>query len=78
MRREIGRSTVIPFGKYKGKTGAHVAQSNPSYIRFIDQKLKAWTVTPDLMSLAVDVGMLMSEERADAFGTAGDWGFDEF
>lgn len=74
----IGKDTVIPFGKYKGKTGAYVAQRDPRYILWIERNLDRISIDASLKKLAVCVGMMHSEDEARAYGSASDWGFSEF
>jgi hypothetical protein len=76
--KEIGRETIIEFGKYKGKTGDFIARSNPAYILWIERNIDRIKISSDLHRLAVCVGMLESEWRADQYGSASDWGFSEF
>lgn len=75
---EIGPNSVISFGKYKGKTAEYVARSNPSYVLWMDSSLTRFTVAPDLRRLAVCVGMMMSEDSAEQYGSAADYGFPSF
>lgn len=78
MPVELDKNSILSFGKYKGKTGYEVACTNPSYILWIERNLDFYTISPALHKVAVSVGIIQSEERADAYGTAGDWGFDPF
>lgn len=78
MAREITLNEPIWFGKYKGKTGDDVARTNPGYILWVEENLSGVTIHPKVRALAVCVGLMRSEERADAFGSAADWGFPAF
>lgn len=73
---EISLETKFWFGKHKGKTGDHVARSSPGYILWVERNLNNVTIHPKLRSLAVCVGMMQSEDGAEAYGTAADWGFE--
>jgi len=68
----------IPFGKYRGKTGREIAGRDPGYITWMERNLEHVAIAPEVRSLAVSVGIMESDREADAFGDAGDWGFDPF
>jgi hypothetical protein len=70
--------TSIPFGKYKGQTGSDIARRDPCYIMWMEKNLDRIAIDPSVRKLAVSVGMMRSEERAIAYGSAADWGFDSF
>lgn len=74
----IGRDSIISFGKYKGKTGAYIAQTNPGYIFWLENNINRVSIDPSLRRLAVSVGMIRSEETAEQYGSASDWGFSDF
>lgn len=72
----IGLTTELWFGKYTGKRGREIAQRDPQYIAWMRRTLKHHEIDDALWALAVNVGILESEARADAYGTAADWGFE--
>lgn len=74
----LTRSSPITFGKYKGLTGKEIAHRNPGYILWIEENVAWVEIDPDLRKLAVNIGIMESEDRARNYGTAGDFGFDEF
>ncbi|MEV4606167.1 hypothetical protein MRBLMR1_001107 [Neorhizobium sp. LMR1-1-1.1] len=76
--RQITLDGEFWFGRYKGKTGDYVARSNPRYILWVERNLTGVSICPKVRSLAVCVGMMQSEESADSYGSAGDWGFSAF
>jgi len=69
---------ALTFGKHKGKTLDTVARSTPGYIAWMRKNVEWADVTARVWKLAVAVGISDSEDAADRFGAAGDWGFSEF
>ena len=77
MARVFDVSDTLSFGKHKGKTVDIVARSDPQYIRWVKYNVPWADFTEEAYSLAVNTGFLQSDERADNYGTAADWGFDD-
>ena len=78
MTFRLTLTSPIPFGKYKGQTGDDIARRDPGYITWMGRNLDRVEIDPAVRKLAVNAGMIQSEARADAYGDAGDWGFDAF
>jgi hypothetical protein len=66
------------FGKHKGEFHSDVAKTDPQYIMWVRDNLSKYKISDDVVSLAISTGILLSEIEADNYGTAGDFGFDEY
>ncbi len=76
--RIFGLKDKLTFGKYRGHTLDDVARRNPEYIAWMRSNVSWASVSDEVWKLATSVGILNSEDRAEAYGTAGDFGFPEF
>lgn len=72
----LGLNDTLTFGRHKGKTVDQVARSTPSYIHWMWENGIA--VSDDAVRLATSVRIQNSNESANRFGSAGDWGFPEY
>ena len=68
--RVVTMNTELWFGKYKGYKAIEVAKRNPGYIRWIKNNLAGLSIEDSLYAVAVNVGIMESEYRADRYEEA--------